>query len=261
MDGDRHEDPNQRSDSKGGCGKLAVGCGVVAVLLAAVVGYGIYKAPELLRWGMAKAVTAMIEGVVEESLQLPPEEQAAVMRPVDAYAQRVADGEVDGEVAMATLQGLLESNESAAVVIRGFEHRYLSAEAFPESEAEAETLTANRFAHGLLEDRIPRSHLEPLADIAVEEYTDEQGQQQYRIKDPLSDEEVAEALALMQTAVDEAGIEEPYRELDLEALVQQAIDRAHAQAVSGGALDEGSEDAAPGAEEEPATGEEPVEAL
>ena len=226
----RDDEPKQKSS---GCAKWGVGCGIIAILLVAVTAYGIYNIKSLMLWGASKGAIIVMEAMIDESLKLPEDEREAVMRPVRKFAQRVADGEIDPEVALETVTGLVTSNEAVAVITRSFEHRYLTPEIFPDGEHEVQALTANRFAHGAVAGVISKQTLKSLADVAVEEYTDEYGEKQYRIREPLKEEDIRKALTIMEAAVAEAGITDTYRPLDLEALVEQALQRAHHEALTG----------------------------
>ncbi|MDA3962510.1 MAG: hypothetical protein PF961_17125 [Planctomycetota bacterium] len=202
------------------------------MIILAVTGasYVYFKGADLLRWGAAKVVTSVIDTVIEDNLQLPPEEHAAVMRPIEAFGMRIADGEVDPEVAAGALTKLIESNEAAVVALRGFETRYVDADVIPEAEQPEAILAVNRFANGLLDGRIKRASLAPLVDIAVVEVTAEDGTKSSQIKDPLPEEDVRAALAHIVATVQAAGIQDEYAAQDLEAMVEAAIQRAVAEA-------------------------------
>lgn len=224
----RDETAPERSS---GCGKWIGGCAVLLLLAAIGVGYLIYKGPQILRWTTAKTVTFVTEQMLDQSLQLPDEEREAVMAPVERLADRVVEGEIEGETAALAMADVLDSNEAAVIALHGFESRYVDSDLIPEGEREAAMLTTNRFATGILDRRIPRRHLHELAEIVlVEREGAEEGDAvQKRLKTELSAEDIQDALAVMDRAVTTAGIDAPYEKRspqELSALVDQAIERA-----------------------------------
>lgn len=258
------DDDDDASTSRGiGC----VGGGCLVLLILAVVGGGVLyiKGEDLLRWGAARVVTAMLDTVIDDQLRLPGEEQAAVMRPIEDFANRVAAGEIEESVARRALTRVVESDAAAVVALRGFELRYAESEVIPPAEREAAALAVNRFANGLVDGRIDRSALAPLIEIAVVEETTEDGSVERRIKDPLPPEDVRAAVTHIEQVVAEADIDDPYREQDLEALVSEALERsvAEARAAADGSTpadDDAATDDDPGATE-PSPETAPAEAL
>lgn len=246
MDGDEGQGGGE-AKPKSGCGKWIGGCLVALLLLAIGVGYVVMKAPQIMRWTGATAVTMMVEAMLDRGLQLPDEERDAVMAPVERLADRVKAGEIDEEQAVEVLTRLFESNEAAAVVLHGFESRYVDSELIPESQRETALLTANRFASGILDGRIPRRSLVPLRHIVVERRDGEGGSEEARLKEELDAEDIQKALAIMDEAVLEHGIDDPYHKRspdELSAMVDRAIERA---------IDQGAD----GEDHEPAAGDEP----
>ncbi|MHC5067157.1 MAG: hypothetical protein ACYTF0_01080 [Planctomycetota bacterium] len=208
----------------GGGGCLKFGCIAIVLLLAAG---GLYLA---LQWKslVGGVVVASTEVVVEQTLQLPAAEQEAVMRPLRELVDRFEDGEVDAEDFGGVLENLAHRNEGAAVMLRGFETRYVAdAAVVAVDEQEAAGLTVNRFANGLLDGRIDRAVLDELGKVVATQ--DAEGN--WTIKEELSAEDVAACLQIMGGQVEAASITDPRQELDLEALMREAI---------GSALEDGS---------------------
>jgi len=215
--------PDTGAGSGGGCLK-ALGCGCLILVLGAVLlGVGAYLNREAL---LAFGIKQFARVIAEEQMRLPGEEVEAVMRPIGELADRVSEGEISQEEGQAILKRLVEGDEGAAVLLRGFETRYIDHEGLvPEERRGEAALAVNRFANGLLDDRIPRSALAPVGDVVLVE--DAAGNPQ--LKEPLTAADVQQVIGILEDANAEHGVDDAYDALDLEALVRRAIDEAVAE--------------------------------
>ncbi len=203
-----------------------IGCLVLVVIgvIAGVVVY--YKAGSWARAAVAVGVEAAAEKTME-NLNLPQDEMNAAMEPIREFTQKIRDGEVTLEQALAVGEALAGGPALAAVMARGFEVKYLHPSDLPDDEKQAGHVAISRFVNGVSTDRIPdekaKEKVKEIGDIVTVKTTDSAGKTTKQPKDALTAEELRSCLKIMKDAADAAGVEQREFVVDLAAEIRKAI--------------------------------------
>ena len=211
-----------------GCLQLAgIGC-LALVCLAVVLGIVLYfKAESWARAAGAKLAEVMVEEMVEE-VGLSEEEKLSVRKSVREFARKIREGEVSAEQIAAVLEEFAEGGAWAALLMRGFETKYLEPSDLPEEEKAAGRVTVGRFVEGLASEDVPAKRLEEISDIVTYEAVGSDGRKQRRLKDSITTEELRACLSTMKDAADAAGVEDRQFTHDIGEMIEAAIGRGMA---------------------------------
>lgn len=218
------EETAQVPGKKGGCMKAA-GIGCLVVLLAAGIG-GFYVAKNYKRIGLTIASKGTV--VAAESLlgnmQLPDSEREAAMVPIREFAARVGKGEVTMKQLEVIGKVLTEGPLPMLVMARAAEVKYLQPSDLPEEEKKAGSVTLSRFAWGMTEKKIDTEKLNSVFDRISVKTTGANGQENVRLKEKLSSDDLRDWLKTMKDAADEAGVEDRQFDVNIAAEIRKAID-------------------------------------
>jgi hypothetical protein len=211
-----------------GCGaKVGIGCGVLAVI-GIVLGVVVYvKAKDLARVAGAKGVEIVAEAMMDEA-ELAADEKAAAMEPVREFAQQIRDGKVTLEQAIAVGEALAKGPAFAAVLMRGFEAKYLAKSELPDEEKAEARVTISRFVHGVSTEMIPPSKAEEISNLVTYETTGPGGEKTTTLKESITTEELRSCIKVMKDAADGAGIEDTEFTFDIADEIRKAIEKGMA---------------------------------
>ena len=207
----------------GGCWKAAgVGCLVVLVALG-VGGFLVVKNRErILRSLAAKGTEVAAEGILGNS-QLPESEREAAMVPIREFAAKIKSGEVSMDQAKTVGKALAEGPLPMIMMARAAELMYLEPSELPAEEKEAGRMTLSRFARAITQKKVAEEKINAVFDeITIK--TTVGDQENVRLKETLTTDELREWLKVMKDAADEAGIENRKFVVDIEAEIRKAID-------------------------------------
>ena len=213
-------------------GRIHIGC-IIAVVLVIIA--GCISLPYLTRSGTALMLEQTAETLSNE-LKLPPQEKEAVTEKFNTLAQKVRDGEVDLKQLESLSKLLADGPLPTIVMARVVETRYLEASGLPEEEKQAGITTLTRFAHGVIiglitpdeADAIEEIMFEIPADSEAKEESDAGEATSYRdkkLKESMTDEDLAKLLGDMKTAADKFGVAEDVAKPDIAHVIQVAIDK------------------------------------
>lgn len=205
-----------------------VGC-LVLVGLAVLLGIVLYfKAETWARSAAAKVVEIIAEEVMDE-VGLSEEEKRSASKPVREFAQKVRDGEASMEQIAAVAKEFAEGKAWAALLMRGFQTKYLEPSELTDDEKAAGRVLVGRFTDGLLKESIPMERLEEISDIVSVKTTGADGKEQVKLKDTITIEELKSCLVIMKDAADKGGVEDREFTHDIGEMIGEAIEKGMAR--------------------------------
>lgn len=157
------------------------------------------------------------------ALGLSETDQEAVMKPIRSFSDSIRAGGVSLNQGMMVLKEILSPPVMGVLGTRVFLDRYIEGSTLEGEERDAAIQTVRRYAHALTEEKVSEANMLAVLDGVVETYTDADGCEQVRFKRNLSDGELKAALAVMQAAVEDAGVPAAVRDVDLSTLIEGAI--------------------------------------
>ena len=201
---------------------LGIGC-LLVILLVGAGGYLIYvKGKDFA----LSTISTVIKSAAEEmfiSLNLPEADRDAAMVPIDAFAERIKNGEISLEQAAAVGQELAEGGVVALLVSRAFEVGYMEKSGLSSEEKLTGHITLTRYGEAVMKDQLSKAEIEQVTNVILEDVNGDGKNEQ--LKQTLTDDEIRECLALMKKSADDAGIEDREFTVDLPKAIQTAIDR------------------------------------
>jgi hypothetical protein len=209
--------PEKRRSWLSGC---LIGCLVVMVvmLLLGVIA-AIWVTRNWKNWA-ANSISVVVKQSIENT-DLPPEEKAQVVAEIDRGAKAFADGEISGEQAARLMEQLVQSPLITAIVASAAEKKYVDPSGLSEEEKTAANITLQRFARGVIDQKISEQTYETvLSNIATK-----QGDQ-WQLKDTVTDEELRKFLEAAKTAADDADVVEQPPQVDPSDEIKRLIDEA-----------------------------------
>ena len=201
-----------------GCMKVIMwGCGTL-IFLAIIGGIIVYKYRRTIE---AEFVRFTVVTVIEE-VGIPEEELKIVIAEVDRLAEAYKAEEIDREDFVRIVEELGESPVVYAGAGLIIEKHYLDPSGLTDEEKEAGRRTLQRCVRGVWEDRIPREKLEELG----QSFNNSKDEDDFILKESLTDEELKELLESAREVADEAEIPDEPFQIDLAAELRAAVDRA-----------------------------------
>jgi hypothetical protein len=194
--------------------------------LLGIVAY--FKAESWARSAGATLVEVMTEQIMDE-MGLSEEEKSSASVPVREFTQKIRDGEASMEQIKAVAEEFAEGKAWAALLLRGFQTKYLEPSELTDDEKAAGRVLVGRFTDGLLKESIPMERLNEISEIVTYETTDADGDEQRKLKDSITIEELKSCLAIMKEAADKGGVEDREFTHDIGEMIGDAIDKGMAR--------------------------------
>lgn len=218
----------EEEKSGGGAAKFClIGCLVlfIAALVAGFVAVQVVKsgARTLIAKGIEFGFKAGMDG---DGISAADQEE--VMGPIRGFTQDIRDGNVTLEQGTSVAEDVskIMGDVMPALQARRFDKTFLQASDLSAEEKQAGSVLVSRYAYGKATGKISgydiTSHMTDSKEVPR---SDGQGTRTVTTpKKSLTTEEVRAVLATMKSAVDEGGVPEGKQEVDLQAIVQKAID-------------------------------------
>ena len=211
-----HEAP-RKSSLLSGC---LIGCLASVVLMIVVVGAGSWfaftKGPALIarfaRQGIAEAM---------QETDLPEDQQKRILEQVDRVVNAVIDGRVTMDDFQATVQQVSESPLVGLIAVAALEAKYLNDSGLSDEEKAEATLTIRRVMRGVMDEKIQPEQLESAMEVIAER----QGDNEWRLRNRVTDDELRDFLAQCKAVADEAGVEVDPAPVDLADEVRKLVDQ------------------------------------
>jgi hypothetical protein len=200
------------SESRSGCGKFGVGCGIlVFILLLGVAGlivFVVQKAPDI--------VGAALTGVVAE-LELPAEQEMQIVKRIESVREEYKAGNISKERIALLGQQLVNSPVFHCALFRLASNKYVAPSGLSEEEKAEANRTLERLARGVFEKKITGTDL----DRAVSPLRDDDGD----IREQISDEDLRAFMVLAKREVEKADIPDEEFNIDIAAEFNKTVDR------------------------------------
>jgi hypothetical protein len=194
----------------------------IIVFLLILVAIGVYAVNHYNVW-IAHGVTAGMNAIINNS-DIPEQEKADVTQIII----RLKEGYLAEEITMAELGRVLEAMGSCPALPIGlvvqFEQSYVASSGLSQDEKTAAGLHLNRLARGLSDGRIDWSVIEQILDPISD--PGEDGKQNLRSPDRVSDAEILEVLVTAKEIADEAGISEEMIAIDISDEFKKSVEEA-----------------------------------
>ncbi len=197
------------------------GCLIAAVVVIAIlVGGGIFVAKNYRVWA-AKAITlAMVAGINESDL--PTEEKNEIILILDQVKEDYIAGDIELEELGRIAEALADCPAIAIGMVMQFEASYVTNSALSDQEKADAHMHLNRFAQGLINDSIGWGQLDevtaPIQIVRSEDDTD------LKLPEQCSVEEIRQVLANVKAAADEKNIAMFYIEIDISDEFERTIE-------------------------------------
>ena len=209
-------------------GGLASGCLIaIVVMVAILIGAGIYIASNFKHWA-AEGVTVAMTIVIRESA-LPDEEKSEIIDILDQLKKDFQSDDITLEELGLILQAIPNCPALTIGMMIQLEASYVKPSNLSDEEKLEANLTLNRFSQGLSGGTISWEEAhevsEPLTDI------DAEGKQTLKEPGEITDEEIRQMLAAAKQAADTAGIPAVRIEIDISDEFQKAIEEAIGRAL------------------------------
>ena len=206
---------------KSGMSTCLMGClivfGIVLLLVIVISIWAYYSWRGIAASGMA---TIAKQGI--EQSQLPVEEKQEINVQVD----RVADGFRDGKISMEQLAKLMQEFANSplmtSVMASALDSQYLDKSGLSDDEKAEGKKTLRRFLRGAVDQKIDQQGIDAaMMHVAVREPND-----QWKIRDQLSDEDLRKFLETAKAEADKANIPDEPESFDPSDEVKRIVDDA-----------------------------------
>lgn len=219
-------------EEKSGGGGAAKYCLIGCLVLIIVALVGGFVATQLVKSAGRSLIAATVEAGFETALEvagIPADDQKEVMDPVRGFTQELRDGNVTLEQGKSVGDevGKIMDGVMAALQARKFDKTFLQTSELSAEDKQAGSVLVSRYAWGRAKKEISgydiKSHLTDSKEVPR---TDGQpGTKTVTTwKKSLTTEEVQAVLATMKEGVDSGVVPDGKQEVDLSAIVQEAID-------------------------------------
>ncbi len=214
----------EKPKSSGGCGKVAIGCGIAVLIVVIIVALGAWYVANNWRSLASSGVAAAVNSAVEQS-PLPDEQKQAITTRVDQIKQDFADG----KITLEQIVNAMEAVNIEGLIVAGMTQYVASGIIEPSSLSDDDKTDArqalNRVAHGVLEGQIYQSQVQQALDpVLVKSNSGD-----WQFKPSPSEADLLKVTENASALADQAGVSEDVEEVDFAERVGEAFDQALGQ--------------------------------
>jgi len=203
-----------------GCAQAAIGFGIFAVILVCIGLAGVYWAIQNARGIAANMVTPAIQQVVSQ-MEIPAAQKTQISARIKELGEDFKTEKIGVKELEEILKGVAGSPIASAAATIWFTNEYITKSGLTDAEKQEATLTAKRFANGLLDKSISDKEANEVMDMISEETPD--GQTNF--KQTLTDKELREILLKMKSAADAAGVPADVPDINFANEFDKVVDR------------------------------------
>lgn len=197
------------------------GCLGALVVMAILCGGGAIWSYYYLPGIMAGQAGQLIAQVIDES-DLPAEDKTQVKAQVTRVVDAFRSGQINFEKLGEVVKQLMESPVMGSMMLYAVEEKYIKPSGLSEEEKQQARLTLQRVLRGVVEEKIDTEELEPALSSVMEDGPNDQK----KLKEKVTDEELRTFIAELKKFADEAEIpDEPYQ-VRIGEEVKKAVDKA-----------------------------------
>ena len=200
---------------------FASGCLIaIIVVILIVVGAGIYVVKNFKVWA-AEGIAVAMSLIIEES-DLPEKEKSEIVEILDVVKQEYLSGNITLEDLGHILEAMPSCPAFAMGIVIQFDASYVKTSNLSEVEKSEATRALNRFAQGLSSGLIGWGEIESIIEPISE--TDDNGDQQLKEPDRVTDDEIRDVLAEVKRIADNAGLPQEFVEVDISKAFKATIE-------------------------------------
>jgi hypothetical protein len=204
-----------------------IGCLVVCVVLfvlAVLIGFWISR--NWRDWTAGLATEGIRQGMSES--KLPPQEQQEIMVQVDRVATAFRENTISNDQLGVLVKRLVESPLMSLMGASIIEQQYLAKSGLSDEEKAADSQILQRFIRGAIDEKINEAGI----DAAMVHVADRDANQQWQLRQKLTDGELRAFFAEAKKQADAAAIPEQPAEIDPSEEIRKIIDEALAPPVA-----------------------------
>jgi hypothetical protein len=213
-----------REKKGSGCLKGCLIAVIVVVLLAIVAAVVVYFNGR--RWATNFVATGINHAI--DASELPDQEKQEVKAQIDRVAQEFGSGRMTGEQMGRILENLAKSPVMTAIIASVVDQKYLSKSGLSDEEKAAGRQEVRRFVRGIVDGKIPDAS----TDAVMEKIATRGPNQEWVLRESVSDEELRAFLAAAKAEADKAEIPAEPGEFDPSDEIKKLIDDATAEPVA-----------------------------
>lgn len=206
----------------GGCKKVALGCGIVMLILFIVIGLGAWWIYANIRSLGADFATTLLKNSMKE-LKLPADQEERIFKRLDQVSQKFKDQEITLEQVAHIVEVIGESPLIPAGSALVVDRAYLDKSGFDDVEKEEARLAIRRFVRGTIDNSIPEERSNAVLDTISSTDPDTEERE---FHETLTDEQLRIFITEARKAADEAEIPGDIPEINFADEFDKAIDKA-----------------------------------
>ena len=197
-----------------------VGCLVLLMVFVIVGAIGGYLAATKGPLIAARFVRTKAADQIRSS-DLPADEKDELIRQLDRVVVAFENGELDKDDLERVAKELAKSPIVVAGLLMGAEEKYFNPSGLTDVEKEQARKAIQRIWRGSVEKKIDSDDLKPAFEIIAEK----KGENEWRLKSTLTDEELREFTSSIEQVADEHGIPDEAFEVRVSAEVRRLVDK------------------------------------
>ena len=212
--------PQPPKQGMSGCAQAAIGFGIFCLILVGIGIAGVYYVAQNLRGIAANMVTPAIQDLVSD-MEIPAEQKTQISAKINELGEDFKNEKIGVKELQEVLAGVASSPFAGAAASIWFTDEYVSKSGLTDAEKQDATMTAKRFAKGMLDKSISDKEATEIMAMISEKTPD--GQTNF--KQTLTDKELKETLLNMKNAADNAGVPMDVPDINFANEFDKVVDR------------------------------------
>ena len=213
--------PEAPAKSGGGCKKLAIGCGIVALILVIILIIGGWFVAKNFRSWTASGFATVVNKAVEQST-LPDEQKQTIKDRVDYVKDEFVAGNITIEEMGRAIENLKIENLIGAGMTQYVGSGLIESSQLSDEQKAEGKQALNRVAQGLLDGQISLND----AQQTLTPIMQNPGSNDWQLKTNPTQDELKQVMDNATDLADQAGVPEDVGEVDFAAKVNEAFDQA-----------------------------------
>jgi hypothetical protein len=197
------------------------GCFITLLILAVVVAVGAWWVSQHWR-GVASALSSEAVKQAINATELPQREKNQISLEIDRLAVDFREGRLTANQLRAIFENIKQSPLMTTLGASVIERKYIAASGLDDAAKANGVQTLRRFLRGLVERRLD----DDLINEAMQHVADRGADGDWRLRDQVTDEQLARFFAAAKAAADEAQIPPEAEEFDPSDEFRRIIDEA-----------------------------------
>jgi hypothetical protein len=212
-----------------GCARAAWGCGIIAaVVFLALLAVTIWVALSWKRWVVNTARQVAVD--VVDRMPLEPDDRRRILAALDRVGDAFVAGRIDGEGLGRLLSGVVDGPLLPLAIVKAADAKYVARSGLLPDEQQAARRTLERAGRGLVQTGLGPEDFEELSTPIMEPGPRAPpGDDRWRLKERLTDDELRGFLARLKARIDEAGVPDEPWVVDVAAEVEKVVERGLAE--------------------------------